>query len=84
VISIANVVTGIRFPKRAVFAAPISRIDAFQASTAMNAPGSARYASCGGTSASSCADGIGTSPETAPTTVAPASVNQPSPAVRAV
>jgi len=81
---IANVVTGIRFPKSAVFAAPMSLIEAFQVSTAMNAPGSARYASCGPTSRSSWVEGIGTRPETAPASVAPASVNQPRLAVSAV
>src|SRR5437764_1043810 len=36
-----------RFPKSTAFCAPMSPMAAFHVSTAMNAPGSARYAICG-------------------------------------
>ena len=56
----------------------------FQVSTAMNAPGIARYAICGVTDHTSPPLGSGTRPVASAITVATATEIQPSDAVRAV
>ena len=83
-ISIANVVTGIRLLKRTAFCGPIALIAAFHVRTATKAPGIARYAICGQTDVSCAAVGASTSPVVIATSVAPAIVSHPSAAVSAV